>query len=95
MPIRITLEAVLSRRGMTGKRLAREVGLSETQLSLFRSGKVRGIRFSTLARLCAALDCPPGDLIGYDFDPADLHDTDAVGGGDEGGSAFTKTRDRT
>lgn len=72
MPIRITLDAALTRRGMTGKQLARQVGLSETQLSLFRSGKVRGIRFSTLARLCAALGCCPGDLIDYDLDPADL-----------------------
>jgi len=72
MPIRITLDALLLRRGMTGKQLARQVGLSETQLSLFRSGKVRGIRFSTLARLCAALECRPGELIDYDLDPADL-----------------------
>jgi putative transcriptional regulator len=72
MPIHITLDAVLARRGMTGKQLAREVGLSETQLSLFRSGKVRGIRFSSLARLCAALDCKPGELLDYAFDPGDL-----------------------
>ncbi len=72
MPIRITLDALLVRRGMTGKQLAQQVGLSETQLSLFRSGKVRGIRFSTLARLCAALECRPGELIDYDLDPADL-----------------------
>jgi len=73
MAIRITLDAVLADRGKTGKDLAREVGLSETQLSLFRSGKVRGIRFSTLGRLCAALECRPGDLIDYDHDPSDLN----------------------
>lgn len=72
MPIRVTLDAALARRGMTGKQLAREVGLSETQLSLFRSGKVRGIRFATLARLCAALACRPGDLVDYDYDATDL-----------------------
>jgi len=72
MPIRITLDAVLARRGMTGKQLAHDVGLSETQLSLFRSGKVRGIRFGTLARLCAALECRPGELIDYDPNPADM-----------------------
>jgi putative transcriptional regulator len=76
MPIRITLDALLVRRGMTGKQLAQQVGLSETQLSLFRSGKVRGIRFSTLARLCAALECRPGELIDYDLDPADLQRED-------------------
>lgn len=72
MPVRVTLEAVLARRGLRAKDLAATIDLSETQLSLFRSGKVRGIRFATLARLCAALDCKPADLLDYDFDPADL-----------------------
>ncbi|MEO7813871.1 MAG: helix-turn-helix transcriptional regulator [Sphingomicrobium sp.] len=66
MPVTITLDALLSRRGMTGKELATTIGLSETQLSLFRSGKVRGIRFSTLAKMCAALNCLPGDLLGFE-----------------------------
>ncbi|MDF2382242.1 helix-turn-helix transcriptional regulator [Nostoc ellipsosporum NOK] len=72
MPVRVTLDAVLARRGITGKELARRVGVSETQLSLFRSGKVRGIRFATLARICAALRCVPGDLLDYSHDPGDL-----------------------
>lgn len=72
MPVRVTLEAMLARRGMRAKDLAAIIDLSETQLSLFRSGKVRGIRFATLARLCAALDCAPADLLDYDFDPGDL-----------------------
>lgn len=72
MPIRVTLDTVLAQRGLTGKDLARQVGLSETQLSMFRSGKVRGLRFVTLARICAALECSPGDLLAYDFDTADL-----------------------
>lgn len=72
MPIRVTLDAVLARRGRTARDLAAEIGLSETQLSLFRSGKVRGIRFATLARLCAALECSPGELLDYLPDPADL-----------------------
>ncbi|MBV8685111.1 MAG: helix-turn-helix transcriptional regulator [Alphaproteobacteria bacterium] len=72
MPVTVTLDAALARRGMTGKQLAERIGLSETQLSLFRSGKVRGIRFATLARMCAALDCTPADLLGYAWDPADL-----------------------
>lgn len=72
MPIRVTLDAVLARRGRTARDLAAEIGLSETQLSLFRSGKVRGIRFATLARLCAALECSPGELLDYTPDPADL-----------------------
>lgn len=72
MPVTITLDAVLARRGMTGKRLAEEMGISETQLSLFRSGKVRGVRFATIARMCAVLGCRPGELIDYSFDPAEL-----------------------
>lgn len=65
MPLFVTLDAVLARRSMTGRELAERIGLSETQLSLFRSGKVRGIRFATLARMCAELDCQPGDLLGF------------------------------
>jgi putative transcriptional regulator len=72
MPIRVTLDQLIVRKGLKARDLAAEVGLSETQLSLFRSGKVKGIRFRTLAKLCAALECRPGDLLDYDLDPADL-----------------------
>jgi putative transcriptional regulator len=72
MPVKITLDAMLAKRGITGKQLAEQMGLSETQLSLFRSGKVRGIRFATIARMCAVLGCRPGDLLDYEHDPADL-----------------------
>jgi len=71
MGIEVTLDQVLARRGRTGRDLAAEVGLSETQMSLFRSGKIKGIRFSTLARLCEALDCRPGDLLDYASGPAE------------------------
>ena len=76
MPVRITLDALIVKKGLKARDLAAEVGLSETQLSLFRSGKVKGIRFRTLAKLCAALDCRPGDLLDYDLDPDDLHQPD-------------------
>lgn len=66
MPVKITLDAVLQARKMTAKDLAAEIGVSETHLSQFRSGKVKGIRFSTLGRLCAALGCVPGDLLDYE-----------------------------
>lgn len=72
MPIRVTLDAVLADRRMKAKELARRMGISETQLSLFRSGKVRGIRFSTLAAMCAVLECRPGDLVDYDPAPGDV-----------------------
>ena len=76
MPIRVTLEEMLARRGMKARELAEIVGISETQLSLFRSGKVKGIRFRTLAKLCAVLECAPGELLGYDHDPGDLQLSD-------------------
>jgi putative transcriptional regulator len=72
MPVRITLDAVLADRGLKAKELARAIGMSETQLSLFRSGKVRGIRFSSLAAIYAVLECRPGDLLDYDLNPADV-----------------------
>ncbi|WP_265570691.1 helix-turn-helix domain-containing protein [Sphingomicrobium nitratireducens] len=65
MPITVTLDAMLAARGMTGKELAERIGISETQLSLFRSGKVKGVRFSTLDRMCAELGCKPGDLLDH------------------------------
>ena len=72
MPIRVTLDEMLTRRGMKARELAAAVGISETQLSLFRSSKVKGIRFRTLAKLCAVLECSPGQLLGYEYDPTDL-----------------------
>ena len=71
MPVRVTLDALIVAKGLKARDLAQRVGLSETQLSLFRSGKVKGIRFRTLARLCAALECRPGDLLDYDYNPDD------------------------
>jgi putative transcriptional regulator len=76
MPIRIRLDEVLAAKHVTAKKIASAIGVSETHLSLFRSGKVRGVRFSTLAKLCLVLDCQPGDLIHYEQDDADLADTD-------------------
>ena len=72
MPMKITLDAVLHARGVTAKAIAEQIGISETQLSQFRSGKVRGLRFSTMSKLCFVLGCTPGELLGYDRDPADM-----------------------
>jgi putative transcriptional regulator len=66
MGIQITLDAVLERKGMRGKELAARIGVSETHLSLFRSGKVKGVRFSTLAKLCEVLECQPGELLRFE-----------------------------
>ena len=72
MPVVMTLDVMLARRKMKGKDLAERIGISETQLSLLRSGKVKGMRFATLGKLCAVLECKPGDILEYDYDAADL-----------------------
>jgi putative transcriptional regulator len=76
MPIQITLEAVLSARKITAKRVAERIGVSETHLSLFRSNKVKGVRFSTLAKLCLVLGCQPGDLIRYERESSGVSEGD-------------------
>ena len=53
-------------RKVKGKNLAAEVGISEQNLSLLRTGKVKGVRFSTLEKICEALDCQPGDILSYE-----------------------------
>lgn len=68
MPITVTLDVMLARRKMRGKELAERIGMTEQNLSLLRSGKVKGVRFETLARICAELDCQPGDLLSYQPD---------------------------
>ena len=75
MPVVVTLDVMLAKRKMKGKDLCARIGISETQLSLLRSGKVRGVRFSTFAKLCAVLDCKPGDLLDYRLDTTDLSDS--------------------
>ncbi len=66
MPIVVTLDVMLARRKMRSKELAERVGMTESNLSLLKQGRVRGVRFATLERLCAELDCQPGDLLAYD-----------------------------
>ncbi|HYE45435.1 MAG TPA: helix-turn-helix transcriptional regulator [Caulobacter sp.] len=72
MPVVVTLDIMLARRKMRARDLAQRIGLSETQLSLLRTGKVRGVRFETIAAICAVLDCKPGDLLDYAFEASDI-----------------------
>lgn len=69
MPIIVTLDIMLAKRKVRAKDLAQRIGLSETQMSLLRTGKVKGVRFDTLAKVCALLDCKPADII--DFVPGE------------------------
>lgn len=65
MPINVTLDVMLARRKMRSKDLAEQIGITEQNLSLLKSGKVKGIRFETMSAICAALNCQPGDLLEY------------------------------
>lgn len=65
MPIRVNLDVMLAKRKMKGKVLATEVGITEQNLSLLRTGKVKGVRFSTLEKICETLECQPGDILEY------------------------------
>jgi len=65
MPIIVNLDVMLARRKVKSKDLAKAIGITEQNLSLLKSGKVRGVRFATLAAICLYLDCQPGDLLAY------------------------------
>jgi putative transcriptional regulator len=65
MPIIVNLDVMLAKRKMRSKELAERIGITEQNVSLLKSGKVKGIRFDTLERICEALDCQPGDILEY------------------------------
>ncbi len=66
MGILVDLDVMLARRKMRSKELAARIGLTEQQVSLLKSGKVRGMRFDTLSRICEVLDCQPGDILRFE-----------------------------
>ena len=68
MAIIVRLDVMLALRKMRSKELATRIGITEQNLSLLKSGKVKGIRFETLERICAELDCQPGDLLSFEPD---------------------------
>lgn len=76
MPIHVTLGVILAQRNVRAKDLAAFVGITEANLSLLRRGHVKGIRFDTLERICAYLQCQPGDLLTYTGDAAAPADED-------------------
>ncbi|WP_294970552.1 helix-turn-helix transcriptional regulator [Tabrizicola sp.] len=59
----VRLDVMLARRKMRSRELAERIGITEQNLSLLKSGKVKGIRFDTLAAICAVLECQPGDIL--------------------------------
>jgi putative transcriptional regulator len=61
----VNLDVMLAKRKMKLKELAEKVGITITNLSILKTGKAKGIRFNTLAAICEALDCQPGDILEY------------------------------
>lgn len=68
MTIRVKLDAMLVARKKRSKELAEYVGITEQNISLLKTGRVKGIRFSTLEKICEFLECQPGDLLEYEAD---------------------------
>jgi putative transcriptional regulator len=65
MPIVVRLDVMLALRKVRSKDLAAHLGITEANVSLLKSGKVKGVRFDTLERICEFLQCQPGDLLEY------------------------------
>lgn len=68
MAIVINLDVMLAKRKMRSKELAKKIGITEQNLSLLKSGKVKGVRFATLEKICRELDCQPGDILALEDD---------------------------
>lgn len=80
MAIVINLDLMLAKRKIKSRELAAYVGITEQNLSLLKSGKVKGIRFSTLEKICERLDCQPGDILERTPDQDASTDTDTETG---------------
>lgn len=68
MAIIVRLDVMLALRKMRSRELAERIGITEANLSLLKSGKVRGVRFETLEAICRELECQPGDLLEFQPD---------------------------
>ncbi|MFY8351196.1 helix-turn-helix domain-containing protein [Pseudoalteromonas sp. SSM20] len=73
MTIRINLDVELAKNKMSLKQLSGDIGISMTNLSLLKNGKVKAIRFSTLEAICQALNCQPGDILQYESTNPNTH----------------------
>jgi putative transcriptional regulator len=69
MPILVQLDIMLARRKVKSKDLAEHVGITEANMSLLKQGKVKGVRFDTLEKICAYLQCQPADILVYEAEP--------------------------
>lgn len=66
MPVVVRLDVMLALRKVKARDLAQSIGITESNLSLLKSGKVKGVRFATIAAICDYLDCQPGDILEYE-----------------------------
>lgn len=66
MAIKVHLEDVLKKKKMTSKELCEYIGITEANLSILRSGKAKGVRFSTINKICHYLECDVGDILKFD-----------------------------
>ncbi len=66
MPIIVQLDVMMAKRKLRSKELAERIGITEANVSLLKQGKVKGVRFDTLEKICEALQCQPGDVLVYE-----------------------------
>jgi putative transcriptional regulator len=69
MAIVVRLDVMLARRKMRSRELAERIGITEANVSLLKSGRVKGVRFETLEKICEVLECQPGDILEYGPEP--------------------------
>lgn len=74
MPIVVQLDIMLARRKVKSKDLAEHVGITEANMSLLKQGKVKGVRFETLEKICAYLQCQPADILVYEPEPTKVRE---------------------
>ena len=65
MPITVNLDVMLAKRKISSSELAEKIGITQTNLSILKTGKAKAVRFSTLEQICKILDCQPGDILEY------------------------------
>ena len=76
MPIVVDIDVMLARRKMSVGELADSVGITPANLAVLKNGRAKAVRFATLAALCEALECQPGDLLRWEAEDAPAHPTD-------------------
>lgn len=74
MPIAVNLDVMMAKRKISSSQLAEQIDLTPANLSILKNNKAKAMRFSTLARICKALDCQPSDILEYIPEEEDTHD---------------------